>query len=44
MHVLSIGSQFEMLSCFVLGKHLVNRPQASESAKEHASESAEENK
>jgi len=27
MHVLSFGSQFEMFSCFVLGKCSVSRPQ-----------------
>ena len=34
MHVLSFGSKFKMLSCFVLGKCSVNRPQAGRTAKD----------
>jgi len=44
MHALSFGSQFEVFSCFILGKRSVNHPHASKSAEKHASESAEENK
>jgi len=33
-----------MFSCFVLGKRSVNHPHPSKSAKNHASELAEENK
>ena len=44
MHILSFSSQFEMFSCFVLGKRSVNRPYASKSAEKHANDLAKENK
>jgi len=35
MHVLAFGSQFEIFSCFMFGKCLLNRPQASKPDEEN---------